>query len=411
VRCPRSRSPACAPGRSRRARMPPWIAGCSVFTRPSSISATPVTSPASSREDRRRAAPSPSRRWRPAPSRAVGQLAREVNESGLVGYGEEGSGHASVPLRCQGCDHLEYSGINDVLRRKNALRERSGVSAGRTGTGHCAMTAPAVVLLVHEVYSDAALADACCKHGLVNPTPVHPMPAKAGQRCGVHVEDTITVVGNHRRRKEAEVAGKRDEIHRSSPRSFRISPPSARVLQHSRANPGVRCPLQALRRLARSEITSDDVPGSPIRRANRSKTAGPRGWSRPRRRERRSATCARLSGLTSLRRSIRSTASARLRRSVLPARLPLLRSPACPVGANQKHTLPAENECGSDVAQPVTHKPGRTRVHTQVSQRLLEQASPRLAAFARRDDIRRVRAVVTRVYVSTVSARTSSIRA
>ena len=36
--------PPASSGTSRRARMPPWIDGCSVFTRPPSISAAPVTS-------------------------------------------------------------------------------------------------------------------------------------------------------------------------------------------------------------------------------------------------------------------------------------------------------------------------------------------------------------------------------
>src|SRR6516162_9636134 len=40
---PRSPRAATSSGRSRRARSPPWIAGCRVFTRPSSISGKPVT--------------------------------------------------------------------------------------------------------------------------------------------------------------------------------------------------------------------------------------------------------------------------------------------------------------------------------------------------------------------------------
>ena len=49
--------------RSARPRMPPWMRGCSVLTRPSRISGAPVKSPTSRTGDaRRRAAPAPCRR-------------------------------------------------------------------------------------------------------------------------------------------------------------------------------------------------------------------------------------------------------------------------------------------------------------------------------------------------------------
>ena len=44
ARCRARRAPPGRPARSRRARMPPWTAGCSVLTRPSIISGKPVTS-------------------------------------------------------------------------------------------------------------------------------------------------------------------------------------------------------------------------------------------------------------------------------------------------------------------------------------------------------------------------------
>ena len=81
--------------RPRRARMPPWTSGCSVFTRPSIISGKPVTSEIA--DDRQ---PGLLRARGRAAGRheleaARGKPAGKLDETGLIGNAQKGSGHGN----------------------------------------------------------------------------------------------------------------------------------------------------------------------------------------------------------------------------------------------------------------------------------------------------------------------------
>ena len=82
-------APPCAPASSRRASRPPWMRGCSVFTRPSSISGKPVysaTSVTGSADSASSARGAAGGQQRDAP---LMQRPRELDDAGLVGDGDQ----------------------------------------------------------------------------------------------------------------------------------------------------------------------------------------------------------------------------------------------------------------------------------------------------------------------------------
>ncbi len=111
----RARSSRCA-GRSRRARMPPWTLGCSVFTRPPSISGLPVSAATSVDAE-------------PGAAQRLGRAAggheldtegseppAELQQAGLVVNGEQGARHA-VRRRARGHGGLqEHAGVIEPER-------------------------------------------------------------------------------------------------------------------------------------------------------------------------------------------------------------------------------------------------------------------------------------------------------
>jgi hypothetical protein len=88
VPMPCAASAAMCAGRSRRASRPPWMRGCRVFTRPSSISGKPVTSATSVTGRPASASSRRCRRWTAGAHRRM-QGAGEVDDAGLVGDGDE----------------------------------------------------------------------------------------------------------------------------------------------------------------------------------------------------------------------------------------------------------------------------------------------------------------------------------
>ena len=107
--------------RSRRARMPAWIAGWSVLTRPPSISGAPVTS-----STRVTGSPCSSRNVAVPPDETSSnpsscEAAREVVDALLVVDGDQGAGHSSLTTR-------------GSSRCSTAWMRSSSVSRGSTGT-------------------------------------------------------------------------------------------------------------------------------------------------------------------------------------------------------------------------------------------------------------------------------------
>ena len=129
-------------GRSRRARMPPWSAGCSVFTRPSIISGKPVSADTLGDGRGRRRSARGGAAGRHELEAAGGEAAAQIDDSGLVGDAQQGSWHnrqssvlspsdagrawrrkgkaAHAAFFCSG-DVGRRSGLNPVTRRRPGL--------------------------------------------------------------------------------------------------------------------------------------------------------------------------------------------------------------------------------------------------------------------------------------------------
>ena len=116
-------------GCERSARMPPWIRGCSVLTRPSRISGKPVTSetPVDGEPRRREVPPGAAGRDELEPER--GEAVGELDESGLVGDGEQRAG---------GGRHLQLLGSKALDRERRFERRISGRRRRRARSGRCA---------------------------------------------------------------------------------------------------------------------------------------------------------------------------------------------------------------------------------------------------------------------------------
>ena len=212
--------------------------GCSVFTRPPSISGESVTS--STRSTGRPIASSAAAVFPLATSRqpSADEPAREAVEAGLV------VGRRSA--RAQFPHHLRQQ---PVLDRLDPLVQRLGRVAGETGTRSCASTGPVSTPSSTRwtVAPDSATPAASCVLDRVR-------AGERRQQRRVDVDDRAGEAVEEGRREQVHVAGEDDEARRPAPRASR--PSRRRALR----GPGSR-----RARRPRSRRTARSSAGAPLR--------------------------------------------------------------------------------------------------------------------------------------------------
>ena len=221
ARCPCSAIAARARARSRRASSAPWIAGCSVFTRPSSISGKPVTSSTVMTGDARRlrsvaAVPPVETISQPSCDQALGerddpalvadrdQRARHGGADhgvGLHGFGEGGPAGRPPPRRARPRGAAGAPPRARAPRATPACR-RAG-PAPVPGPGSAPRSYSSSTRCTVAPLSRAPLAStASCTR-----LPYIPGPPNAGQQRRVDVDDASAIALDHLGGHQLEVAG------------------------------------------------------------------------------------------------------------------------------------------------------------------------------------------------------------
>src|SRR5256714_3958263 len=191
------------------------MAGCSVLTRPSSISGklvislTSRTATAAARSAL--AVPPVEMRLQPSLVKPRAKSTTPVlseTESSAVGISD---GTLRLEL-LQDRNHLYRARINHVLDVQNSRCQRFGRIGFVDSHAPLRDDRATIVILVHEMNGHARFLRSRGDYGFVNARAVHAFAAKCGQQGGVDVHDSPGVLTDHPRRNPLHVAAQHHEI-------------------------------------------------------------------------------------------------------------------------------------------------------------------------------------------------------